>query len=73
MTPTYCHFHRHWTDGECVSGKRSLNRNDLAIRISDITALLDDDEGSQSRGYYANRALRLERQFLEQLRSEPLL
>ena len=68
MTPTYCAFHRHFTDGPCVAGKRSLNRHYLTLRIGDITAALDDDESAQSRGYLGNKALEIERSQLEMVR-----
>ena len=68
MTPHFCGFHQHYTDGECKAGKRSLNRNDLAIRIADIDFMLGDGEEAQSRGYSANKALEVERVTLEALR-----
>ena len=67
MTPIYCPFHEHWTDGHCAAGKRSINRHDVTLRISDIDALLGDDESSQSRGFTANKALEVERAMLTAL------
>lgn len=69
MQPTYCPYHQHFTDGNCQAGRRSLNRNDLSIRIRDIDAMLDDDESAQSRGYLANMALLAEKAQLDFLRS----
>lgn len=67
MQPTYCSYHQHFTDGPCQAGRRSLTRHDLFIRIKDIDALLDDDEGAQSRGYVANLALQAEKAQLQVL------
>jgi hypothetical protein len=61
MTPTFCPAHQHWTDGPCDASKRPLTRADLTGRVANIDAELGDDEASQSRGFYANKALEAER------------
>ena len=68
MTPTYCMFHRHWTDGRCLAGKRNLDRHDLTLRLAAIESILSEEEERQSRGYEGVSALEAERLYLEHLR-----
>lgn len=68
MTPKYCGFHKHWTDGDCYTGKRELTRHDVTQRLADIDFMLADNEGAASRGYYANKSLEGERAMLLAMR-----
>jgi len=68
IEPKFCSYHQHWTNGSCAAGKRSLNRNDLTVRICDIDAMLADPETVQSNGFAHNAELRAEQVSLEYLR-----
>jgi hypothetical protein len=56
-----------WHDGPCAAGKRTLTQHDFRLRITDIQAQLDDEETSQSNGYFRNQELRGELAMLESL------